>query len=563
MKKYSIFILLIFCKLTVFSQSVIDVRDFGATGDGMTDDAPAIRNAIDSLGNAAPNSTLYFPPGTYNLKTVDTTSSLPTDLKFIFNLGALHNNKIIQFDKCSRLRVDDSFQIHCDSTESNLSSVFLFYEHNNIRIENITFENVRIDGNSGRTMRLCIQTNPYPWKGIWHGITFIEQAQGGGIHGIEIIKPVIENCHNAINIRGANVKIIDMKSHNNFHGVAATYSTEDPIEVIIDGFVGLHDYQSIDFSTQFNLNNVSAYATYNDQILNENSTSSNGTIRCTEKFNNQKYIARVTNAVTWGSDYGNKKVGERWELDFSNIRIYGKTSQYPSSSGTGFYWNYESCESDIIDKIDKMYISDYDGNGISFSASNTQITNLTVENNNNDFVIDKTIKIPAESDGTGCLDTNFYISPSTLENESINVNNFMDTFPQYCFNEKCENIEFSNNIYIHSANSDTNCLDSKPGLNKYGNTYIKGQKWVPTTEFEPVFEDFYECNSCLDIVNIPNPIYGNTYANIKIESSATHNVANENVRYESGQQIILKSGFLYNSNGSKKFIATHGRCELE
>jgi len=565
MKIYIISFSLVFLTLTMLGQSFINVQNYGATGNGVSDDAPFIRNAIDALANAPSNSILYFPSGIYNLKTIDTNSSIPTSLKYIFSIDNDHNNKTIKFDKCSRLRVDNSFQIQCHETVSNLSAVFLLYEYgeevDNVRIENITFENVRIDGNSGRNMRSCIQTNPYPWKGIWDGITFIDQIKGGGIHNIEIINPVIENSRSAINIRGANVEISDMKSHNNFHGVAATYSTEDAIEVIINGFVGLHDYQSIDFSTQFNLNDVSAYITYNNQTLSQNDTPTNGnTIRCTEQFNNQKYIARVNDAVTWGSDYGNKKVGERWEIDFSNIRIYGKTSQYPSSSGSGFYWNYGSCDSDIVDKIDKMYISDYDGNGISFTASNTLISNLTVENNNNDFIINKTIKIPTTSDGTGCLEPDFHISPSTLVNGSINVNNFLNNFPQYCFNEKCENIELLNNIYIHTAISDISCLDSKPGLNKCGNTYFKGQKWVPPKEFEPVFEDFYECQTCSDEVNYTTPVYGNTFANLKIESSAKHNTATANVKYESGQKIILKSGFIYKSNGSKKFIATRGRC---
>ncbi len=40
----------------------VDVRHHGATGDGVTDDAAAIRRAVAAL---RPNSTLYFPTGTY------------------------------------------------------------------------------------------------------------------------------------------------------------------------------------------------------------------------------------------------------------------------------------------------------------------------------------------------------------------------------------------------------------------------------------------------------------------------------------------------------------------
>ena len=61
----------------------LDVRTFGAKGDGITDDAGAIQKAIDqaqqvsSLGNAAgPSRPVYFPAGLYmvnsSLKIVST-----------------------------------------------------------------------------------------------------------------------------------------------------------------------------------------------------------------------------------------------------------------------------------------------------------------------------------------------------------------------------------------------------------------------------------------------------------------------------------------------------------
>jgi len=45
---------------------VVDVKDWGATGDGVTDDFPAIRAALD--GNVS-NRTVFFPRGTYLIST--------------------------------------------------------------------------------------------------------------------------------------------------------------------------------------------------------------------------------------------------------------------------------------------------------------------------------------------------------------------------------------------------------------------------------------------------------------------------------------------------------------
>jgi polygalacturonase len=40
----------------------VNVKDFGAIGDGVTDDTAAIRAAADAV---APGGTIYFPSGTY------------------------------------------------------------------------------------------------------------------------------------------------------------------------------------------------------------------------------------------------------------------------------------------------------------------------------------------------------------------------------------------------------------------------------------------------------------------------------------------------------------------
>ncbi len=46
----------------------VNVKDFGATGNGVTNDRPAIQAAIDSLyTNSIGGGTVYFPPGTYRI----------------------------------------------------------------------------------------------------------------------------------------------------------------------------------------------------------------------------------------------------------------------------------------------------------------------------------------------------------------------------------------------------------------------------------------------------------------------------------------------------------------
>ena len=73
--------------LTKVTQSMIDspfgnVKDYGATGDGSTDDSAAIQAAVTDICGA--QGILYFPPGNYILKTAIT---FPNKSFVIFGSG--------------------------------------------------------------------------------------------------------------------------------------------------------------------------------------------------------------------------------------------------------------------------------------------------------------------------------------------------------------------------------------------------------------------------------------------------------------------------------------------
>lgn len=58
-----------------------NVKDFGATGDGTTNDYAAVQAAIDAVSLTNPGSTLYFPPGTYKIDTGGGTNTFGLELK--------------------------------------------------------------------------------------------------------------------------------------------------------------------------------------------------------------------------------------------------------------------------------------------------------------------------------------------------------------------------------------------------------------------------------------------------------------------------------------------------
>ena len=53
-----------------------DVRDFGARGDGITDDTVAIQHAVEYAGQVPTGGVLEFPPGQYNYKDIHVPSGI-------------------------------------------------------------------------------------------------------------------------------------------------------------------------------------------------------------------------------------------------------------------------------------------------------------------------------------------------------------------------------------------------------------------------------------------------------------------------------------------------------
>ncbi|CAB4164179.1 Pectate lyase superfamily protein [uncultured Caudovirales phage] len=71
-------------------RQTVSVKDFGAVGDGVTDDTAAIQAAIDSF--PANGGTIYLPIGTYLISTLN----FPNDPKTVNMIGESMNGVIIQ-----------------------------------------------------------------------------------------------------------------------------------------------------------------------------------------------------------------------------------------------------------------------------------------------------------------------------------------------------------------------------------------------------------------------------------------------------------------------------------
>lgn len=137
--------------LTKVTYSMIDgsasnVQDFGATGNGVTDDAASIQSALDSGAKS-----VFIPPGEYR---VNTTLEIPSDVEVygvggssIIALGA--DTNIIKIDGTSNVYLHD-FAVDGKSatyTDANNNAVFIDW-----RVtagENVKLENLHIHSTGG------------------------------------------------------------------------------------------------------------------------------------------------------------------------------------------------------------------------------------------------------------------------------------------------------------------------------------------------------------------------------------------------------------------------------
>lgn len=113
-------------------EDAISVKDFGATGDGVTDDRAAIQSAIDTV-NGEGGGTIFFPRGTYLIDTGSGVNGITVYASNITLLGAGRGATIIK-------RKDQSV----DSTADHL--VIIGEGTTNPAVD-ITLTNMTIDGN--------------------------------------------------------------------------------------------------------------------------------------------------------------------------------------------------------------------------------------------------------------------------------------------------------------------------------------------------------------------------------------------------------------------------------
>lgn len=137
MKKYLLFLV----TLPLFSSAgIINVKNFGARGDGKTDDTRAIQAAIEAAPYNRLN-TIYFPKGLYVLKSYTITSNYLENY-----ILKMHSNLSFKGDgNTSIIKLGD----HLFDTDDKNATAQLFY---GTTVFNIRFSNLMVDMNGANNL---------------------------------------------------------------------------------------------------------------------------------------------------------------------------------------------------------------------------------------------------------------------------------------------------------------------------------------------------------------------------------------------------------------------------
>ena len=141
MKKFLILNLILFLVANItLGSNILNVRDFGAKGDGKTDDTKAIQKAINKA-NPLEKTTIFFPKGEYIIGSYTTTTNYLENYCLLFH----SNLDFIGSGSESIIKLADHL---FDKTDSNANA----HIFKGMKERNVSFFNLVIDMNGGNNL---------------------------------------------------------------------------------------------------------------------------------------------------------------------------------------------------------------------------------------------------------------------------------------------------------------------------------------------------------------------------------------------------------------------------
>ena len=165
----------------------INVADYGATGDGVTDDRASIQAAIEALESQPGKNTLHFPPGVYRLNSFLANSKTGAAYNRILRLGASDlagRDIIINFENGAKIystvSPNRAHILECEAKFRSLS----FYNADIEKDDVVLNKPLQVEPNAADGVSL-----------VMHDLREVEMVQ--------FINSRIMNCHGSIRTYGS------------------------------------------------------------------------------------------------------------------------------------------------------------------------------------------------------------------------------------------------------------------------------------------------------------------------------------------------------------------------
>ena len=140
MKLFIVYLVSIIFILPIFGETKLNVKNYGAKGDGLMDDTKAIQSTINAASPLT-KTTIYFPAGTYKIGSYTTTRNYLENYCLF-----LHSNIDIEGEGDQTIIF---LSDHIFDKRDTSANAHLFYGY---KIQNISFSNLVIDMNGSNNL---------------------------------------------------------------------------------------------------------------------------------------------------------------------------------------------------------------------------------------------------------------------------------------------------------------------------------------------------------------------------------------------------------------------------
>lgn len=303
--------------------NAFNVKDYGAVGDGITDDLAAIQVAVDACIASATGGIVYFPPGKYSIGDGSITVTNGGSKSIWFAGAGMYASRIVK----TTTGTDDTIIWNCTTNPSGIQ---------NLGIIAAVGGNFSVDGIS------CTTMNGVFFENVWMG----GFDNGFNLSGSDIH---LTNCISELNnsygfVFDKNIKAVNCKSYLNGYGFLLKFSS------------------------------APAFPDWPCVLVNCSDSESKNHALSIDSRDNVELIGFCTESAGWNGNVGIYIIGS------NQIKIIGGNLRYLVDYGIQLVG---ACSNVIIDGVTIQEIGQTTtGKGIQMvgGSTNTLVTNCLLKN---------------------------------------------------------------------------------------------------------------------------------------------------------------------------------------